>query len=122
MPVIQFQVAITVGDEAAKAIAEVLGPALKQAAAAADSFDERREARLRASKNALFAGEEPPEDQGLLIDSRQAAKLLNVSERTLWEMAHSNEMPPAIRIGRAVRFSVDALKKWVDAGCPRSSD
>jgi predicted DNA-binding transcriptional regulator AlpA len=27
-------------------------------------------------------------------------------------------MPPPVRIGKAVRFSLDALKKWVEAGCP----
>jgi excisionase family DNA binding protein len=53
-----------------------------------------------------------------LIDSKQAAKLLKVSERTLWRMHHDGEMPPPIRIGRAVRWSLETLRKWVEEGVP----
>jgi predicted DNA-binding transcriptional regulator AlpA len=33
-------------------------------------------------------------------------------------MHTAGEMPPPIRIGRAVRWSLEVLKKWVEAGCP----
>jgi predicted DNA-binding transcriptional regulator AlpA len=109
------------GDDAAKALAEFLGPALKQAKAIPpNELDEGKDARLRASQNAIFAGQKPPDDQGLLIDSKQAAKLLKVSERTLWSMHHTGAMPPPIRIGRAVRWGLETLKKWVEEGCPVS--
>lgn len=119
MKTVQLQLAVTLGDDAAKSLAELLGPALKQAMQTGTEEDARGQARLRASQHAIFGGEEPPDDQGLLIDSRQAAKLLNVSPRTLWRMQNDGEMPQPIRIGRAVRWSLKALKKWVDAGCPR---
>jgi excisionase family DNA binding protein len=118
MKTVQLQLAITLGDDAAKALAELLVPAIKQAMQTGTEEDARRQARLRASQNALFGGEEPT-DQGLLIDSRQAAKLLNVSPRTLWRMHNDGEMPQPIRIGRAVRWSLEALKKWIADGCPR---
>lgn len=120
MQTIQVQLAITLGDDAAKALAELLGPGLRQAAICADDNDEEREARLRASQNAIFAGQKPPDDQGLLIDSKQAAKILKVSERTLMRMHTAGEIPPPIRIGRAVRWSLETLKKWVEEGCPAS--
>jgi predicted DNA-binding transcriptional regulator AlpA len=121
MQTIQVQLAITLGDDAAKVLAELVAAALRQAAAlTADDVDEGKEARLRASRNAIFAGQNPPEDQGLLIDSKQAARLLQVSQRTLWKMYQGGEMPPPIRIGRAVRWSLEALRKWVDEGCPPS--
>jgi excisionase family DNA binding protein len=121
MPTIQVQLAITLGDDAAKALAELLAAALKQAATLPGSdFDEIREARLRASQNAIFCGQKPPEDRGILIDTKQAAKLLKISERHLWRMHHSGEMPPPVRIGKAVRWSLEVLKKWVDEGCPAS--
>ena len=90
----------------------------KQVLKAARGEDEGRERRLRASRNALFAGQKPPEDKGLLIDSRQAAKLLKVSERTLWRMWNEGKMPKPIRIGQAVRFSYEELQAWVNAGGP----
>jgi excisionase family DNA binding protein len=120
MQTIQVQLAITLGDDAAKALAELLGPVLRQAAVSANDADEGRNARLRASQNAIFGGEKPPDDQGLLIDSKEAAKLLKVSQRTLWRLQSSGEMPPPIRIGRAVRWSLETLKKWVEEACPRS--
>jgi excisionase family DNA binding protein len=120
MQTIQVQLAITLGDDAAKALAELLGPAFRQAAISANDADEGREARLRASQQAIFAGQKPPDDQGLLIASKEAAKLLKVSERTLWRMHTTGEMPPPIRIGRAVRWSLETLKKWVEEGCPHS--
>jgi excisionase family DNA binding protein len=119
MKTVQLLLAITLGEDAAKALAEVLGPAIQQAMQQGTEEGAKRQARLRASQNAIFGGEEPPGDQGLLIDSRQAAKLLKVSERTLWRMHNEGEMPQPIRIGRAVRWSLEALKKWVDDGCPR---
>ena len=122
MKTIQMQMSITLSDDAAKDLCEILGPALRQTIVQpCDGLNERRDARLRASQNALFAGQKPPEDQGLLIDSRQAAKLLRVSERTLWKMQNGGEMPPPIRIGRAVRWSLEALKTWIHAGCPKQN-
>ena len=73
---------------------------------------------VEASQNALFAGQRPPEDQGLLIDSRQASKLLRISSRTLWSMYNSRRMPAPIRIGRAIRWSYEELRAWVNEGCP----
>ena len=117
---IQVKLTITFGESAARAIADLLAPAFKQANIASDEGEERQEARLRASQNAIFAGAKPPDNQGRLVGSKEVAKMLGVSERTLWKMHTTGEMPPPIRIGRAVRFSVDALKKWVEAGCPTS--
>lgn len=119
MKTIQVQLAITLDETAARSLAELLAPAIKQALGLpASEFDQKREARLRASQNAIFGGEKPPEDQGLLIDSKEAVKLLKVSSRTLWEMQATGRMPPPVRIGRAVRWSLDTLKKWIEDGCP----
>lgn len=80
MKTIQLQLSVTIGDDAARILAEIIGPAIKHAQRPAHSdVDERREARLRASQNALFAGQKPPEDQGMLIDSREATPGSNLS-------------------------------------------
>jgi excisionase family DNA binding protein len=118
MATFQIQLAITLGEDAARVLAELLGPRLKQVMFPSSNFDEKREARLRSSQNALFCGQKPPEDQGLLIDSREASKLLKVSAGTLSKMCRSGQMPPPIRIGRAVRWSFEGLKQWIAAGCP----
>ncbi len=48
----------------------------------------------------------------LLLTPRQAAKTLSICERTLYGLTKRGEVP-AIRIGRAVRYSVDDLKDWI---------
>jgi excisionase family DNA binding protein len=53
-----------------------------------------------------------PTDNCLLLQSHEAAKRLSISTRTLNKLACSGSLP-CVRIGRSVRYSVDALKKWI---------
>jgi len=60
------------------------------------------------------------QDQGtkaaLLVDAREAARLLAVSPRKLWAMTFEDEPGlPYIRCGRLVRYSVDDLQRWIEA-------
>jgi excisionase family DNA binding protein len=78
--------------------------------------------RLESSRRAIYAGEEPPEDESMLLDTKQVAKQLKVSDRTVFAMHTSGEMPKAVRIGRAVRWGRAEIKAWVDEGCPPASE
>lgn len=53
-------------------------------------------------------------DMPLLIDAKRASLILSISPRKLWEMTNAGQIP-SLRIGRAVRYSVSALREWVDA-------
>ena len=68
-----------------------------------------------------FFKEDSEQAQSLLIHSREAAKLLGISERTLWGMSHAEETPSPIRIGRNVRWSIEELRAWTRNGCPPRS-
>jgi excisionase family DNA binding protein len=48
----------------------------------------------------------------LLVTVREAAKMLGISERTLWTMTSPRGSIPSIRIGRAVRYNLDSLRQW----------
>jgi excisionase family DNA binding protein len=50
----------------------------------------------------------------LLLDSRQAAKLLHVSERTLWALTDEQKLP-CVRLGRAKRYRLTDVQKFVDS-------
>lgn len=50
----------------------------------------------------------------LAVDEYQAAAMLGISERTLWEYRNSGEIP-IVRIGRLVRYSVDDLRKFIES-------
>jgi excisionase family DNA binding protein len=112
MHTIQLNVGITLSDDETARLARLIQEVLKNLPSAP------RMTPYEASQHALFEGQKPPEDMGLLIDSRKAAKLLNVSERKLWEMWNSGKMPKPARIGRVVRWSYEELRAWVAAGCP----
>jgi predicted DNA-binding transcriptional regulator AlpA len=50
----------------------------------------------------------------LLVRSRDAAKMLAISEKTLWNMSQPRGPLPVIRVGRAgVRYSLRALEAWI---------
>lgn len=117
---VQIRLTITLDDSAAKTLADLLVPSLRQSLAPPPppEAETKRQARLLASRKAIFGGEEPPTEHGLLIGGKEASRLLGVSQKTLQRMSQHGEMPPLIKIGRAVRWSYPALKEWVEAGCP----
>jgi excisionase family DNA binding protein len=48
----------------------------------------------------------------LLVSLRTAAKMLSVSERTVWAMADDGRLP-SVRVGRRRLFSVASLESWI---------
>lgn len=53
-----------------------------------------------------------PTPERLLLPPREAAGVLSISERSLWTLTKSGEIP-SVRIGRSVRYSVAALEAWI---------
>jgi excisionase family DNA binding protein len=49
----------------------------------------------------------------LLLTAKEASAVLSISERKLWELTNRREVP-CIRIGRAVRYSLADLSKWIE--------
>jgi hypothetical protein len=52
---------------------------------------------------------------GLLVNARDAARMLCVSERKLWAMTFE-EKPglPHVRCGRLVRYRIDTLREYTE--------
>ena len=50
----------------------------------------------------------------LLLTSRQAAEALQISERKLWGMKASGEIPYVL-LGRSVRYPIADLQHWISA-------
>jgi len=49
----------------------------------------------------------------LAMRPREAAKALGISERLLWDWTNRGEVPH-IRIGKAILYPVDVLRRWLD--------
>jgi excisionase family DNA binding protein len=60
-------------------------------------------------------GMQNPQDrlERLLLTPREAAEVLRISERKLWGMTASGEIP-SLRIGRSVRYDINDLRDWID--------
>ena len=56
----------------------------------------------------------------MLLTSRQTAKLLNISERTVFALTKSGDLP-SVKIGRCLRFRVSDLEAFVQTASERSS-
>jgi excisionase family DNA binding protein len=52
----------------------------------------------------------------LLVDAKEAARLLAVSPRKLWAMTFEDEPAlPHVRCGRLVRYAVTDLNRWIES-------
>jgi excisionase family DNA binding protein len=49
----------------------------------------------------------------LLVSSEQAAQMLSISERTLWTLTDTSQIP-VVRIGRAKRYAIKDLEAWIE--------
>lgn len=52
------------------------------------------------------------ETEPFLLKAREAAQRLAISERHLYQLTSSGELP-CVRIGKLVRYSVETLRKWI---------
>jgi hypothetical protein len=49
----------------------------------------------------------------LLVTPPIAAKMLAISERSLWSLTAPRGPIPALKLGASVRYDVDDLKTWI---------
>ncbi|QVL31729.1 helix-turn-helix domain-containing protein [Telmatocola sphagniphila] len=49
----------------------------------------------------------------MLVDAREAARLLGIGARKLWEITNTRELP-AVRIGRAIRYDMADIRAFIE--------
>ena len=57
-----------------------------------------------------------------LITAADFAAMLKVSVRTLWRLRSAGQVPEPVRLGGAVRWRLDEVKKWIAGGCQMSTN
>jgi excisionase family DNA binding protein len=57
----------------------------------------------------------------ILISAEELAKLMQVSERTLWRLLSAGKVPQPVRIGRNTRWRYAEVREWIEKGCPGPS-
>jgi hypothetical protein len=69
---------------------------------------------MRRSERAVDVPEQrQSEPETLLMRSRQAAAMLQISEKLLWSMTRPRGPINCVRFGRAVRYSPDVLRAFI---------
>jgi predicted DNA-binding transcriptional regulator AlpA len=53
-----------------------------------------------------------------LINATQLAKLLGISERSLYRLKSTGQLPEPISLGGSVRWNLAQVRIWIDQGCP----
>ncbi|APW58644.1 helix-turn-helix transcriptional regulator [Paludisphaera borealis] len=56
----------------------------------------------------------------LLICAVDVARMMGVSERTLWRLVSAGRVPTPLRIGRNTRWRAGEVRDWIERGCPAS--
>ena len=56
--------------------------------------------------------------EALLIPDSVAAALSGVSRATWHRLRAAGKLPPAVQLGRAVRWRREEIERWISAGCP----
>jgi len=54
----------------------------------------------------------------LLIPDTVAASLAGVCRATWHRLRAAGKLPPAVKLGRAVRWRREEIVEWIQAGCP----
>lgn len=54
-------------------------------------------------------------DDLTLVDNKQAAKILEINEKTLTNWRSSGKSPKYVKVGRCVRYRLSDLTAWIEA-------
>jgi len=57
-------------------------------------------------------------DEAVLLTPEDLAKMLKVSERTLWRLLSARKIPAPVRIGGSTRWRLAEVQEWIAGGCP----
>ncbi|MGE5607810.1 MAG: helix-turn-helix domain-containing protein [Bacillota bacterium] len=79
-----------------------------------EAYEERLSMVGNGQSDGSGQGQAETQSQGeALLTPRDAAERLTISERTLWGLAESGEVP-CVRIGRSVRYDPADLRAYID--------
>jgi predicted DNA-binding transcriptional regulator AlpA len=53
-----------------------------------------------------------------LINAEELARMMDISERTLWRLLSGGKVPQPVRIGRNTRWRLAEVAAWIERGCP----
>jgi predicted DNA-binding transcriptional regulator AlpA len=61
----------------------------------------------------------PERDFPLLLTAGEVARLLNISERSVFRLRSAGDLPKEVEVLGSVRWRRADIEAWVAAGCPK---
>jgi len=52
-------------------------------------------------------------EEEMLLNVREVAEMLGVSERSVWRWSATGILPPGIKIGGCVRWPEETIRRWI---------
>ncbi|MFC1762699.1 helix-turn-helix transcriptional regulator [Planctomycetota bacterium] len=52
-----------------------------------------------------------------LLNVRQVASMLGISQRTVWRLKDAGKLPPPVHLGSSVRWNRQSLNQFLEVGC-----
>ena len=62
--------------------------------------------------------EKPNMTAPILLPVGEVAKMLGLSERTVYRLSDAGNMPAPVKLGADVRWRTKELETWIEDGCP----
>ena len=53
-----------------------------------------------------------------LVSAKELAEILSVSVRHVWRMKGAGKLPAFVRMGKAIRWRLDDIERFIAWGCP----
>ena len=53
-----------------------------------------------------------------LVNAKELAQMLSISERHVWRMKSSGKLPKPVNVGGCVRWILADIELFLSAGCP----
>ena len=57
-----------------------------------------------------------------LLNVKDMAVMLNVSQRHLWRMKSAGKLPKPVKLGRCIRWLLSDVEAWLCMGCPSQKE
>ena len=74
--------------------------------------------RSRVGQNVKGSELLPLTSEVVAVNARLLGVILGLSERTIRRHNAAGKLPRPVRVGGSVRWRLDEIRAWLDAGCP----
>ncbi|HBO44981.1 MAG TPA: hypothetical protein DD670_13840 [Planctomycetaceae bacterium] len=128
---VQLQIGITLDEQAVTTLIGLIAQAVERGTArqteklekVAEGLKKLEHSSPATSPAATMAptspdAKPPAPEKPELIDTKEVARMLGLSPRTVWRFNDAGRLPKPVKLGTLVRWPRKQIEAWLAAGCP----